>query len=80
MGIFFIKDLKNIITGILIGLLVGLWVGANLAKDKSIFSNPFANATIQSKIKRTGDKVLEQSGRALEKSGKALRDAVSGNN
>ena len=80
MGIFFIKDLKNLITGLLIGLLIGLWVGSNLAKDRSIFSNPFTSATIQSKIKKTGDKVLEQSGRALEKSGKALRDAVSSGN
>jgi hypothetical protein len=80
MGIFFIKNLKNLITGILIGLLIGLWVGSNLAKGRSIFSNPFANGTIQSKIKKTGNKVLEQSGKALEKSGKALRDAVSSNN
>ena len=80
MGIFFVKDLRNLIIGILIGLLVGLWFGANLAKGRSVFSNPFASATIQSKIKKTGEKVLEQSGRALEKSGKALRDAISSDN
>lgn len=77
MGIFFIKDLRNLITGILIGLLVGLWFGANLAQGRAVFSNPFANATIQSKIKKAGDKVLEQGGLVLEKSGKALRDAIS---
>ena len=34
MGIFFIKDLKNLITGIIIGLVLGLWFGVNLGKDK----------------------------------------------
>ena len=78
MGIFFIKDLKNRITGIIIGLVLGLWFGVNLGKGKPLFDNPFANPTIQSKIKQTGDKVLEESGKALEESGKALRKAVTG--
>ncbi len=78
MGIFFIKDLKNLITGILIGLLAGLWFGVNLGKGQPIFDNPFNNPTIQSKIKKTGNRVLEESGKALEEGGKALRKAVSG--
>ena len=78
MGIFFIKDIKNLITGILIGLLFGLWFGVNLGKGQPLFANPFENRTIQSKIKKTGSKVLEESGKALEESGKALRDAVTG--
>jgi hypothetical protein len=77
MGIFFIKDLKNLAIGILLGLLVGLWFGSNLGKGRPMLSNPFTRDTIQGKIKETGNKVLEQGGKALEKSGKALRDAVS---
>ena len=78
MGIFFIKDIKNLITGILIGLLVGLWFGVNLGKGQPLFANPFKNPTIQSKIKKTSDQVLEKSGKALEESGKALRNVVTG--
>ena len=78
MGIFFIKDLKNLITGILIGLLAGLWFGVNLGKGQPIFDNPFKNPIIQSKIKKTGDRVLEESGKALEEGGKALRNVVTG--
>jgi len=80
MGIFFIKDLKNLITGILLGLLVGLWFGVNLGKGQPIFANPFENPTIQSKLKKTSNKVLEESGKALEEGGKALRNAVTGEN
>ena len=78
MSLFFIKDMKNLITGIIIGLVFGLWFGVNLGKGKPLLSNPFANPTIQKKIKKTGDKVLEESGKALEESGKALRKAVAG--
>jgi hypothetical protein len=77
MGIFFIKDIKNLITGILIGLLVGLWFGVNLGKGRPILDNPFKDPIIQKKIKKTSDEVLEKSGKALEEGGKALRDAVT---
>lgn len=79
MGVFFLKKLKNLTIGILIGLIAGLWFGSNLSKDKSLFSNPFANNTIQSQIKKTSNKVMMQSGKALEKSGKALRNAALNN-
>lgn len=65
MGIFFIKDIKNLITGILIGLLIGLWFGVNLGRGEPLFANPFNNPNIQKKIKKTGNKVLEESGKAL---------------
>lgn len=80
MGLFLGKDLKNLLVGIVIGLLLGLWFGTNLAKGKPVLSNPFTRATIESKIKKTGNQVLEQSGKALEKSGKALREAISDKN
>ena len=70
------KDLKMILLGLVIGLLIGLWFGVNIGKDKSIFSNPFAENTIQQKIKKSGEKLLEKSGEALEKGGKALKDKM----
>ena len=70
------KDLKMILLGLVIGLLIGHWFGVNIGKDKSIFSNPFAENTIQQKIKKSGEKLLEKSGEALEKGGKALKDKM----
>lgn len=70
------KELKMILAGLIIGLLIGLWFGVNIGKDKSVFSNPFAENTIQQKIKKSGEKLLEKSGEALEKGGKALKDKM----
>ena len=73
------KQIKALIAGIFIGVLIGLWFGVNIGKDKPIFSNPFAEETIQEKIKKSGDLILEKSGEALEKGGKALKDKVQEN-
>ncbi|MFW2372218.1 MAG: hypothetical protein ACN4GM_03790 [Gammaproteobacteria bacterium] len=70
------KQLKSILIGLVIGLLIGLWFGVNIGKDKSIFSNPFAEDSIQQKIKKSGEKLIEKSGEAMEKGGKALKDTV----
>ena len=77
MPVPFLKDLRNLLFGLLLGLALGLWFGVNLGKGRPVFSNPFANQTVQTKIKETGSKVLDQSGKALEESGKALRKAVN---
>jgi hypothetical protein len=73
------KQLKAFIAGIVVGILLGLWFGVNLGKDRPIFSNPFAEDTVQDKIKKTGEKLIEKSGEALEKGGKALQDTVKEN-
>ena len=70
------KQLKVLILGIVIGVLLGLWFGVNIGKDKAIFSNPFAEVSIQQKIKKSGERLIEKSGEALEKSGKAIQDKV----
>jgi hypothetical protein len=67
------KRVRYLILGLIIGAIIGLWFGVNIGKDKSIFSNPFAERTIQNKLKQTGGEVLEKGGKALEKSGKALK-------
>ena len=70
------KSIKALILGAIIGLLVGLWSGVNIGKDKPIFSNPFTDASIQKKLKKSGDIMLEKSGEALEKGGKAIKDKI----
>ena len=67
------KQLKTILTGLVIGLLIGIWFGVNIGKDKPIFSNPFAEDSIQQKIKKSGEKLIEKSGEAMEKGGRALK-------
>ena len=70
------KQLKAIFTGLLIGLLIGLWFGVNIGKDKPISSNPFAEDSIQQKIKKSGEQLIEKGGEAMEKGGKALKGTV----
>jgi hypothetical protein len=67
------KRVRFLILGLIIGAIIGLWFGINIGKDKSIFSNPFAEATVQKRLKQTGGDVLEKSGKALEKGGQALK-------
>ena len=67
------KKIRYLILGLVIGAIIGLWFGVNIGKDKSIFSNPFAEPAMREKIKQTGGEVLEKGGKALEKGGKALK-------
>lgn len=70
------KTINTFIAGIVVGLLFGLWFGVNLGKDKPIFSNPFADKTIQDKLKESGEKIIQKGGEALEQGGKALKEKV----
>jgi uncharacterized protein YneF (UPF0154 family) len=70
------KRVRFLILGLVIGAIIGLWFGINIGKDKSIFSNPFTERTIQKRLKQTGGEVLEKSGKALEKGGKALKEKM----
>ncbi len=71
------KKVRYLILGLVIGAIIGLWFGINIGEDKSIFSNPFSEPTIQKKLKQTGGEVLEKGGKALEKSGKALKKKMA---
>lgn len=72
------KFLKGLLTGIVLGLLLGLWFGINLGRDKPVFSNPFAETTVQERLKQTGKTLIEKSGETLEKGGKALQETTKG--
>ncbi|MDH5324877.1 MAG: hypothetical protein OEZ68_17310 [Gammaproteobacteria bacterium] len=78
---------KTLFIGLAVGTATGLWIGTNIGKDQSIFSNPFADNSLQHKIKQTGDKLMEKSGEAieagakkLEKGGQALKEKARQNN
>lgn len=70
------KSIKNLFIGLVVGLLVGLWFGVNVGKGRPIYSNPFTEVSVQQRLKRTGESIMEKSGQALEKGGKALQDSI----
>lgn len=62
------KQLKTLVLGIAMGLLAGLWFGYNLGRDEPLFSNPFADRSLQEKARETTSEVIEDTRRALKKS------------
>ena len=73
------KKIRKLIIGFIIGVIIGMWFGVNIGKDRSIFSNPFAEPALQVKLKQTGGEVLEKGGKALAKSGKVLQGTLVDN-
>lgn len=70
------KTVRHVAVGLMAGLALGLWFGVNIGKDQALLSNPFAERTVQERVKRTGEVVLEKSGAALEKGGRALQEKM----
>lgn len=62
--------IKKYLIGIVVGLLLGLWFGVNIGHDRPVWSNPFAQASLQEKAK---DTMLD----ALKDAKKAARDSLS---
>ncbi len=62
------KKLKLIFIGVVIGLIVGLWIGTNIGKGQSIFSNPFAEISLQDHIKQKGNQMMEDTKNAIRDS------------
>jgi len=62
------KKIKTLVLGIVLGLLAGLWFGYNLGRDEPLFSNPFADRSLQEKARETTSGVIEDTRRVLNKS------------
>jgi len=74
----FPRRITVFVLGLVVGLLAGGTLGYNYGRGASLLSNPFSknSISIRTKIRRVGDRVLENTGRALEKSGKQLKRAL----
>jgi hypothetical protein len=57
--------MKFTIYGALVMLVVGVWFGLNIANDRPLLSNPFAERTMQEKAVGTARDLLEQSEHTL---------------
>jgi len=71
------KALRNLVFGLILGLALGLWFGFNIAKDRPLLSNPFAEPGVEEKVKRAGEEILRKGGEALEKGGKTLQEKAT---
>ena len=62
---------------VIVGVLLGLWMGVNIGKDQFVFANPFAEQTLQEKMKKASEAIIKESGDKLEEAGKALKDSFN---
>jgi hypothetical protein len=62
--------IKKYLIGAVAGLIVGLWFGVNIGQDRPLWSNPFAEPSLQQKAK---GKVMD----ALKDAKKAARDSLA---
>lgn len=58
--------MKKMIVLVLIVLGVGVWFGINIAKDKPLLSNPFAEKDIRDKAKDAARGIFEEGKRSLQ--------------
>jgi hypothetical protein len=52
---------------IVVLVLVGVWMGINLARDKPLFSNPFADKELRERASERASEVVEKSREAIER-------------
>lgn len=57
--------MKFTIYGALVVLLVGIWFGLNIANDRPLLSNPFAERSMQEKAVGAARDFLDESERTL---------------
>lgn len=62
--------IRKYLFGAVAGLVVGLWCGVNIGHDRPVWSNPFAEPSLQEKAK---DTMLD----AFKGAKKAARDSLS---
>jgi len=59
--------MKNKLLLVVLLVLLGMWIGINLAKDKPLFSNPFANTDLGERATSTASKVVEGTREAIDR-------------
>lgn len=59
--------MKKLLYLIVIVLLIGMWFGVNIARDKPLLSNPFAEKSLRDKAKDTAKDLLHESKEAIKK-------------
>lgn len=62
--------MKKLVYLVIILVAVGMWMGINFAKDKPLFSNPFAEQDIRDKARDTAQGLLDDA----KDAGKKLLD------
>lgn len=70
------KKLKLVLFGLVIGILVGFWLGYNKGRGVELFSNPFKERSVTSKIKSSLGEGVEKAGEHIEKIGEGLKDKM----
>lgn len=52
---------------VLLLIVVGIWMGINFAKNKPLFSNPFAEKELRDRVSDTATKAVEESREAIKR-------------
>lgn len=60
--------MKKFVFLVLIVLLVGMWFGINIARDKPLLSNPFAEKDLREKATGAAKDLYQESKEAIKKS------------
>lgn len=63
----------KILLALIIGLACGMTLGINSERDKSMFSNPFAEDTLADKVKRLGNSAMKQADEKFMDTKQALK-------
>ncbi|MAD43628.1 MAG: hypothetical protein CMI02_02075 [Oceanospirillaceae bacterium] len=60
------KGLKLKLLILIAGIVLGAWVGSNWIRERPLFANPFAPATLGERLKDSGSDLLDSSKDMLE--------------
>jgi hypothetical protein len=59
--------MKSKLLLIVLLVMLGVWMGINLARDKPLFSNPFADKELRERASEKGSQVVEETREAIER-------------
>ena len=67
------RQLKVIFTWLVIGFILGMWFGINTGRGRPFYANPFAERTMQDKLKSTVGEGVEKMGKSVKELGENLK-------